>query len=164
MAAPDDFLGIFKELRTAYDGKKFGSREIRIKIDSLVADRVGEFCPLPRNARVGVVSLYPRKPYDHFKIFCTLAHELGHAKSWLDGKRSDAYVAADRYPNPDELSVVEKRLILEEEIRAWENGYEIAREFGFSHDDAYCVEASRALQYYYTKLKLPSEQFVLTTP
>jgi hypothetical protein len=97
-------------------------------------------------------------------MLCTLSHELGHARSWLHGDRTDAYVVAHqafRASDPSQLSEAEKRHILDEEMRAWRNGFEIAQEVGFADGDAFLREAERALRYYFDALKLPPEELTL---
>lgn len=162
MNKPDIYIEMFNRLRNFYHRRKFGERTLAIKFDTGgAADRVGEFLPHPNNPTLGVIALYPRKPPDPFKILCTLVHELGHAKSWLEGTRTEAYLAVYRHPNPAELSDKEKQLIMEEEIRAWEKGYQTAQEVGFSQQEEYCAEANRALRFYYDKLKLEPKPFTI---
>ena len=88
----EQYFAMLGALRKRYDRYKIGAKSLAIKVEvDRVYKIVGEF--LPRN-NLGMVAVYPRKPYDNFKIFCTLCHELGHAKSWLDGTRRREYEAA----------------------------------------------------------------------
>jgi hypothetical protein len=56
----------------------------------------------------------------------TLSHEGGHRRSDVEGNRTAAYLAAVKTPNDGwpSMSVDAKRLIYEEEVRAWRYGRE----------------------------------------
>ena len=88
-------------------------------------------------------------------LFCTMCHELGHARSWIKGERSAAYEAAYPVRPLSCLKDSEKRLVLDEEQRAWRYGFDLAVQVGFRDEPGYVEEAGRALSTYYTLLDLP---------
>jgi hypothetical protein len=63
---------------------------------------------------------------------CTLAHEYGHRLSDLQGNRTPEYVAAVSTPHHQwpSLTDPQKRLILDEESRAWSLGREALKQLG----------------------------------
>jgi hypothetical protein len=76
--------------------------------------------------------------------FCDVPQEV-YAKALEDVERNE--------PNP--LAEEDRREILAEEARAWCFGGKIALAFGISDTEAFCVEASTAMGFYYQRLKLP---------
>jgi len=85
---------MFLALMEAYKRKVVGDREVRILWRPNPSGIVGEFSPLGAPSRIGVVVLYPRMPLHPLRVLCTLCHELGHARSWWEGTRDDAYLLA----------------------------------------------------------------------
>jgi hypothetical protein len=160
MPGDDEYLLMWKQLFAAYNRRRFGEKMIAISRGLPQTDRVGEF--KPRNAALGIVGVYPRPGRGPFKEFCSLAHELGHALSWINGTRSAAYEAVYTVADPDTLSEDEKQLIIDEEVRAWQNGYVVAQEVGFNDREGYVAEANLALRWYYDYLTVPPKPFALT--
>ena len=94
-----------------------------------------------------------------------LAHEYGHFRSWLDSARGttpswQAYfeAAATRERAPKELSVEQRRLILEEEARAWDLGEVVLRELGFEEWADYGRHRDRGLHAHRTLMGIEASQ------
>ncbi len=71
-------------------------------------------------------------PQEALQDGCTLAHEYGHRLSDLQGNRAPPYLAAVRTPHDQwpSLADEQKRLILDEEARAWALGRELLKQLG----------------------------------
>lgn len=159
MTTDDQYIQLWKRLFNAHHYKTFNGKKIAVKRGPKQQGRVGEF--IPRGAALGIVAVYPQPERGAFKEFCTLAHELGHAYSWINGTRSEAYEAVYNQPNPAMLPVAQKQLIIDEEIRAWQLGFGVAREVGFDDRDGYVAEANLALRRYYDDLAMTPEPFTI---
>ncbi|WNG21011.1 hypothetical protein [Cystobacter fuscus] len=59
------------------------------------------------------------------------------------------------------LPVAQKQLIIDEEIRAWQLGFGVAREVGFDDRDGYVAEANLALRRYYDDLAMTPKPFTI---
>jgi hypothetical protein len=149
----DELRQMGARLRAAEVGKKPNGRRIVVKQDSARPDRVGEFAV---RGTLGIVALYHRDGRPMLRTFLTLCHELGHARSWLQDERTPEYETA--YPTTplSRLDDASKRLVLEEETRAWRYGFELAVSVGFDDRASFLQEARRALGWYYDALGIPS--------
>lgn len=149
---------LFALVHRRYHDSLWDGRKIVIAVHEGVGGIVvGEFCPLPTAPNIGMVGVYPREELGYFRAFCTLCHELGHATSWLNGERSDAYVAAHESMKTRPLNSAEASLVLKEEMRAWSNGWTIAKQNGMptTFEDHFKGEATRALQFYFDSFGAP---------
>lgn len=152
-------LAMYQRLKDEYAGREAHGLIIKfwpVRLQGIV--RVpGEFVLRPD---IGVAAIYLRRsntePRSVFKEFCTLTHELGHWCSWRDGTRSPEYEAAlaaglaTMATRPE----AERRLILDEEIRAWRHGFSMAQEVEFTDAERYSDEMLRGLSFYCEQLKL----------
>lgn len=152
-------LAMYRRLKDEYTGREAHGLRIKfwpMRLEGIV--RVpGEFVLRPA---IGVAAIYLRRstsePRSTFNEFCTLTHELGHWCSWRDGTRSPEYEAAlvtglaTMATRPES----ERRLILDEELRAWRHGFRMAQEVGFTDAEQYSVEALRGLAFYCEQLNL----------
>jgi len=86
----------------------------------------------------------------------TLAHELGHYRSFDKGLRTPEYAAAIKVPWQEwpDLSRRDRCSILEEERRAWQFAREILGEVGFSDWDAFWRRHQESLADYRARLRL----------
>jgi hypothetical protein len=94
----------------------------------------------------------------------TLAHEYGHFRSWKDagdGATSEyrAYkqAIAIRPMTPDAFSAKQKRMILEEEERAWAYGRSALEELEFDDWPDFLRHRDESLQQYRTRLGIEQE-------
>ncbi|MFP2908480.1 hypothetical protein ACLESD_26180 [Pyxidicoccus sp. 3LFB2] len=160
MTTDDQYLLLRQQLISDYHYRVIAGKKIAITTKQPRDGIVGEF--YPQTPTLGFVALYPRpKERKPFNEFCTLAHELGHAYSWINGTRSEAYEAVYNQPNPAMLPVAQKQLIIDEEIRAWQLGFRVAQEVGFDDRAGYVAEANLALRRYYDNLTMTPEPFTI---
>lgn len=152
MHTDDELKAMFRLLREKVHGSHSLVGKIVIRTEGPLADRVGEFAI---RGRLGIVSVYLRPERPAVAHFCTLCHELGHARSWQNGERSAEY---ERVFATDPLSSLDpesKALVIDEESRAWRYGLEFAGMVGFQDGPAYLSEAQRAMTRYFEDLSLP---------
>ncbi|WP_408891621.1 hypothetical protein ACJ2CR_19350 [Myxococcus faecalis] len=161
MTTDAQYIRLWTQLSNTHHLKTFNGKNIAIKRGPVQQDRVGEFKPM--SPALGIVAVYPRPGRGPFKEFCTLAHELGHAYSWINGTRSEAYEAVYNQPNPAVLPGAQKQLIIDEEIRAWHLGFGVAQEVGFDDRDNYVAEANLALRRYYDDLAMTPVPFSIAS-
>ena len=120
----------------------------------------GSFDPEPFGVRSPRIVIYrPRhmnEPGDVLGELLTLAHELGHFRSFDGGLRTPEYDDAIKVPWRDwpTLSKRARTSILDEERRAWRFAREILGEVGFSDWDALWRAHQDALAGYRTRLRL----------
>ena len=167
----DELRAMYQRLHRQYHNLRDGGKTLKILLKPRPkTNRAGEFAPVKAVPGLGVIALYPssERPPNPFRLLCTLCHELGHAQSWIDGTRSpeyeaalDEYEAALKTSSVSDLPASSKRLILDEEIRAWHRGFPLARGVGYSDMDSYSGEARRALDWYFQALDVTPEPFVL---
>src|SRR5262249_53790279 len=155
---------MFERLHADYRRYREGNKRLKILVRATQAKgMVGEFAPLSGFPDVGVVVIYQSRSgsITPFHLFCTLCHELGHARSWFNGTRSSDYEEAIFVQPMSDLRPALKRAVLDEEVRAWQLGSSFAERVGFSDDASYAAEATCALRYYFENFRLPPEPFVL---
>ncbi|SRR6266496_4088388 len=153
MHGDDELQSMLKQLMGTCGGLGAPGKRVVAFAKPPVNDRVGEFAV--RGSALGFAVLYPREERPWVSEFCTMCHELGHARSWLQGERTPEYEAAHRVEPLSSLSDRAKRLVIDEETRAWRYGFELATDVGFRDQHAYEAEADKALGEYCDQMALP---------
>ena len=119
----------------------------------------GWFSPAPFGYPPPQIGIYrPRhqdEPGDTLHELLTLAHELGHYRSFEKGFRGADYEEAIQSPWRawPTLSVGARHAILQEERRAWQFAREILAQVGFSDWEAFWVKHQNAIGAYRCKLE-----------
>jgi hypothetical protein len=90
----------------------------------------------------------------------TLAHEFGHALSWIEGRETDSF-AEDlaAHINTEEVGEDRRLEILDEECRAWNRALMVLEDLGRTRAE-FMDERDRALEGYRAGLKLDSVNIV----
>jgi hypothetical protein len=84
----------------------------------------------------------------------TLAHEWGHAISWKAGHRTREYIAANRrFGRGEPLADEQRRLVLEEERRAWRSARTELLSLRFDRGDAFDKHEREAVEFYEAKTR-----------
>ncbi len=158
---------MFDELRARHENKIERGKKLLIVINGRLggyeAQLGGMFSP-PKNGRDSCVRV--RFYRDHQAVpgpaldeVWTLADELGHWRSWAGNERPSGYdelVAADARERWSDLPEV-SRMVIFDEVRAWQHGRRLAAEVGFEDWVAYVKRAQQSLRTYCEKLGLPPE-------
>lgn len=122
----------------------------------------GWFSPAPFEVPPPRIVIYrPRhmdEPGDVLQELLTLAHELGHFRSFDRGLRTPEYNQAIKVPRSEwpTLNRSARISILDEERRAWQFAREILGGIGFSDWDAFWRGHQEALTEYRKRLRLDS--------
>jgi len=120
----------------------------------------GWFSPETNGVKLPQIVIYrPRHKDvagDALHELLTLAHELGHYRSYEKGFRGADYDEAIRTPWRawPTLSVGGRHAILQEERRAWQFAREILAQVGFSDWEAFWLKHQNAIADYRNKLEL----------
>lgn len=149
----------FQELRRFVEAKDV---EVSGGLLALHGGAAGEYHPPQHHHRTGRlmkarIGVYPpegdgrfREPEDTI----TLAHEYGHHLSFMNGTRAAAYEEAVKlFPmRVGELTDAQRRLILEEEERAWALGREALKAIGDLDTTMFEAQQVDGLGFYRAKL------------
>lgn len=124
--------GIHKKLTVKIEAEGIILRA-NIRLGSEDPQTTGYFVPDFNHTGEPKIQLYRNeradKVDDYEQELVTLAHEYGHAISYRRGERPREEMPQ---PSPD-LPTEEKRMIQDEEARAWRYGREVLLDLGFSH-------------------------------
>lgn len=106
------------------------------------------------DAPIGWISVYREhstSPEDAMEELLTIAHEFGHAQSFMRGLRGESYLGAADKVTAGEFAALSERercLVLSEERRAWRFGRENLARVGFDDWSEYWQRRARALREY----------------
>lgn len=149
---------MFERLRSSYHGHRSGGKvlvAVRVEARDPI-NEAGKF--LPYRTRPNRANIYifrqPGQAGCPVDELCTLCHELGHWRSWLEGNHSAEYNSAISTEPRSSLPPHAKHLILDEERRAWDYGRSFAAEAGFNDRWAYDLRARLGVGNHLARLQL----------
>ena len=147
-------------LRRAMQDYEENARRLRFKRDPQTSNVLGEFAV---KGNYGIVRVCYKHVADCFQELCTLSHELGHARSWLDGLHTTAYhqMLDAKTPLNTLTDPAMKQFVMEEETRAWRTGWKLVQFVGMGDKTAYETEADQALSIYADEMSLQHVPFVI---
>lgn len=161
---------MYETLKSKHDGEqragyRLGVLPPRSRLSDNYAGQAGGFKAYPpanpawegpSQAAVWIHRDHSQIAGDALEELLTLAHELGHWRSFCDGNHTPTYQAAvfAPYYQWPTLGLDAKRAIFAEESRAWDNARTILAEVGFQNAAAFEGRRAWSLDDYRERLAL----------